>query len=90
MTNMAEPAELEALVQFPSHCQPSNTEMFSILFMFDDQAKLSYLINSGAILSSLQKAQQSLFAIYIRSGQSLPVHCLSNIYFTLNDLKKEL
>ena len=28
--------------------------------MFDDQAKLSYLINSGAILSSLQKAQQSL------------------------------
>ena len=87
---MAEPAELEGLVQFPSHCQPSNTERFSVLFMFDDQAKLSYLITSGVILSSLQKAQQSLFAVYIRSGQSLPVHCLSNVYFTLNDLKKEL
>ena len=49
MTNMAETAELEALVQFPSHCQPLNTEMFSILFMIDDQAKLSYLINAGAI-----------------------------------------
>ena len=56
MTNIAEPAELEALVQFSSHCQPSNTEMFSILFVFDDQTKLSYLINSGAILNFLQKA----------------------------------
>ena len=58
--------------------------------MFDDQAELSYFINLGVILSSLQNTQQSLFAIYIRFGQSLPVHCLSNIYFTLNDLKKEL
>ena len=79
---MAEPAELEALVQFPRHCQPSNTEMFQfyLCLMTIDQAKLSYLINSGAILSSLQKAQQSLFAIYIRSGQILPVHCLYTVY----------
>ena len=51
MTNIAEPAELKALVQFSSHCQPSNTERFSILFMFDDLAKLNYLINSGVILT---------------------------------------
>ena len=42
-------------------------------------AELSCFVYSGVILSSLQEAQHSLFAIYIKSGQSLPVHCLSNI-----------
>ena len=53
------------------------------------QTELSCFINSGVILSSLQKAQ-SFFAIHIRSGQSLVyLYTVQHLFHFKCQIKRE-